>query len=160
MGQHHLDPLCYAMGKDDEHPVKIIPHSPPAHPEVTGMWGWVRMIYADGVELVIESGEWGEPFDKPRKLIGRGDLSEEERRKLDTLPDEPKLLGFGEAVKSRQQSGGNADVGHHSACLFHLANVAIRTGRTIHFDPKTERAIGDEQANRLISQPLRAPWHL
>jgi hypothetical protein len=42
----------------------------------------------------------------------------------------------------------------------HLANVAFRTGRTIKFDPKTERAIGDEEANRLIDQPMRAPWHL
>jgi len=160
MGQHHLDPLCYAMGKDDEHPVKIIPHAPPAHPEVTGMWGWVRLIYADGIELIIESGEWGEPHGLERKQIGRGDLTEDELKKLDALPDEPKLLGFDEAVKTRQQSGGNADAGHHSACLFHLANVAIRTGRTLKFDPKTETVIGDKQANRLINQPMRAPWHL
>jgi hypothetical protein len=42
----------------------------------------------------------------------------------------------------------------------HLANVAIRTGRTIKFDPVKEVAIDDEEANRLINQPMRAPWHL
>ncbi len=160
MGQHHLDPICYAMGKDDTHPVEIIPHAPPAHPEVTGMWGWVRMKYADGVELVIESGEWGKPSGLPQRRIERNDLSESERRKLDEMPDEDPLLGFGEAVKTRKQSGGNADVSHHSVCLMHLANVAIRTGRPIRFDPVKEVAVGDEQANRLINQPMRAPWHL
>ena len=160
MGQHHLDPLCYAIGKDDTHPIEIIPHAPPAHPDATGMWGWVRMKYADGVELVIESGEWGEPAGLPEKRLSRADLTPEELKKLDAIPDEPALLGFGEAVKTRQQSGGNADVGHHSICLIHLANVAIRTGRTIKFDPVKEVAIGDEEANRLINQPMRTPWHL
>jgi len=160
MGQHLLDPICYAMGKDDTHPVEIIPHAPPAHPDVTGMWGWVRMKYADGVELLIESAEWGEPLGLPEKRISRRDLNAEELKILDALPDEPALLGFGEAVKTRKQSGGNADVGHHSICLVHLANVAIRTGRTIKFDPVKEVAIGDEEANRLINQPMRAPWHL
>lgn len=58
MGQHILDPIRHAMGKDDTHPVEIIPHAPPAHPDATVLWGWVRMKYADGAELVIESGEW------------------------------------------------------------------------------------------------------
>ena len=93
-------------------------------------------------------------------LIRRGDLNEEELKKLDAIPDEEGLIGFGEAVKTRKQSGGNADVGHHSVCLMHLANVAFRTGRTIKFDPEKEVAIGDEEANRLINQPMRAPWHL
>ena len=42
----------------------------------------------------------------------------------------------------------------------HLANIAIRMGRKIHFDPVTEQVIGDEEANRLGNQPMRAPWHL
>ena len=42
----------------------------------------------------------------------------------------------------------------------HLANIAIRTGRTIKFDPVKELVIGDEEANRLVNQPMRAPWHL
>jgi hypothetical protein len=58
------------------------------------------------------------------------------------------------------QAGGNAVVAHHTVCTMHLTNLAIRTGRTIKFDPENEVAIGDEEANRLINQPMRAPWHL
>jgi hypothetical protein len=42
----------------------------------------------------------------------------------------------------------------------HLANIAIRTGRKIRFDPERDQVIGDEEANRLVYQPMRAPWHL
>ena len=70
------------------------------------------------------------------------------------------MIGFGEAVKTRKQAGGHPEAAHRTACIMHLTNVAIRTGRTIHFDPEKEVAIGDEEANRLINQPMRAPWHL
>jgi hypothetical protein len=42
----------------------------------------------------------------------------------------------------------------------HLANAAIRTGRKLRFDPVALRFIGDEYANRLVDQPMRAPWRL
>ncbi|MEZ0265048.1 MAG: hypothetical protein ACAI43_09995 [Phycisphaerae bacterium] len=44
--------------------------------------------------------------------------------------------------------------------MLHLTNLAIRTGRKLKFDPVTEQIVGDEEANRLINPPMRAPWHL
>jgi hypothetical protein len=41
-----------------------------------------------------------------------------------------------------------------------LANIAIRTGRTIHWDPQGEQIVGDEGAARFVAEPMRAPWHL
>ena len=41
-----------------------------------------------------------------------------------------------------------------------LANIAIRVGRKIQYDPVKEEIVGDEEANRLVYQPMRAPWHL
>jgi len=160
MGQHALDPITYRMGKDETSPVEVTAHAPPAHPEVAGMWGWVRFKYEDGVELVLESGEWGEPHGLEEKSISREDLNEKERKVFDALPEEDPLVGFGDAVKTRVLAGGHPEVAHRTVSLMHLANVAFRTGRTIKFDPVTERAIGDEEANRLIDQPMRAPWHL
>lgn len=160
MGQHKLDPITWLLGKDDTSPVKIEANAPPAHPDVTGQWGWVRLTYADGVEIVLESGEWGERLGAKSSTISREDLTEDERKQLDALPDEDPMIGFGEAVKTRKLAGGHPEAAHRTVCVMHLANVAIRTGRTIHFDPDKERAIGDEEANRLINQPMRAPWHL
>ena len=160
MGQHHMDPITWTLGKDDTAPVRVEAHAPPAHPDVAGPWGWVKLTYEDGVELVLESGEWGEPTGLQSRTISRADLTEDERRQLDAIPDEDPLVGFGEAVKTRVPAGGHPEAAHRTVCILHLANVAIRTGRVIEFDPVNEVAIGDEEANRLIRQPMRAPWHL
>ncbi|MBN1443408.1 MAG: Gfo/Idh/MocA family oxidoreductase [Planctomycetes bacterium] len=161
MGQHYMDPVTYTYGKDDTSPVEVEAHAPPAHPEACGMWGWVELKYADGFTLVLDSGEWGERYSrKAARGVGLEDLDEEGRRKLAEMPDPEPLIGFGEAVKTRRPAGGNAEAAHRTATIMHLANIAIRVGRKIRFDPEKEVIIGDEEANRLVNQPMRAPWHL
>ncbi len=49
----------WIYGKDDTSPVEIEASAPPSHPEVTGMWAWVELKYADGLTIVMDSGEWG-----------------------------------------------------------------------------------------------------
>ncbi len=41
-----------------------------------------------------------------------------------------------------------------------LGKIAIRLGRKLAFNPDTQRFVDDEAANRLINQPMRAPWHI
>jgi predicted dehydrogenase len=161
MGQHHFDPQTWVYGKDDTAPVEIEPHAPPAHPEACGMWGWVELKYADGTMFVMDSGEWGERYDRRKGHgVGLEDLDEESREKIKQMPDPEPLLSFADAVRERKPSGGNAEAAHRTACILHLANVAIRVGRKIHFDPVKEVIVDDEEANRLVNQPMRAPWHL
>jgi hypothetical protein len=161
MGQHFIDPVQWTIGKDDTSPVEIDVSAPPAHPEVTGMWAWVEMRYADGLTLVFDSGEWGKSYDrKQARNVSLNDLAEEDRRKILAMPDPDPLLSFAEAVKTRKQAGGHPEAAHRCATLLHLANIAIRVGRKIQYDPVNEQIIGDEEANRLVNQPMRAPWHL
>jgi hypothetical protein len=42
--------------------------------------------------------------------------------------------------------------------LAHLANIACTTGRTLQFDPQTERFAHDDEANLLLTRPYRAPY--
>jgi len=63
-------------------------------------------------------------------------------------------------VRFRDKSANHAEAAHRSATILHLANTAIRTGRKIRYDPIKEEVIGDEEANRLVYQPMRAPWRL
>ncbi|MEX2142293.1 MAG: Gfo/Idh/MocA family oxidoreductase [Pirellulales bacterium] len=161
MGQHQLDPVQWTYAKDDTSPVEIEAHAPPADPEVCGMWGWVEMRYADGMILVLDSGEWGEPYNrKTERRLSVADLSEADREKVKAMDKPEPLMTFAEAVKSRQQAGGSAEAAHRAATLLHLANIAIRTGRKIQYDPVKEQVVGDEEANRLVNQTMRAPWHL
>lgn len=165
MGQHHLDRFAYDYGRDLTSPVEVVPHAPLAHPEACGLWGWCELKYADGFTLVLESGEWGAPYDRltPRGLTDKEllmQLSEEDRKKLDALPKPQEMPRFFEAVRTRQKPGGHAERCHRVATIFHLANVAFRCGRPLKFDPVTEQIVGDEEANRLVNQPMRAPWRL
>jgi len=161
MGQHFFDPFQWIYAKDDTSPVEIEAYTPPAHPEACGMWGWVEMKYADGLTLVFNSREWGEPYNrKESRGVSMSDLDEESQKKVAAMPDPEPLVSFAEAVRTRKRAGGNADAAHRCATLLHLANLAIRTGRKLHYDPVKEQIIGDEEANRLVNQPMRAPWHL
>jgi len=161
MGQHHFDPVQWIYAKDDTSPVEIEAHAPPAHPEACGLWGWVELKYADGLTLVMDSGEWGEPYDRRKaREVSLGDLSPEAQQKIEQMPDPPPPRTFVEAVKTRQKSANHAEAAHRSATILHLANVAIRTGRKLRYDPVKEAILGDEGANRLVHQPTRAPWRL
>jgi hypothetical protein len=128
------------------------------------------MKYEDGCRLILESGDWGEqvtegqPYiEGPKGKIYKGlqldppELAEA----LESLPEpEPMISDFNVSVRTRQKFGLNEVNGNRSNMLVHMANVAIRTGRKLRFNPVTQRFIGDEEANRLADQPMRAPWHL
>ncbi len=161
MGQHHFDPEQWVHAKDDTSPVEIVPYAPPSHPEACGMWGWVEMKYADGLTFVLESKEWGEPYSRKQgRGISLNDLSEADQKKIKEMPDPEPLVDFPTAIRTRQQPGGHAEAAHRCATLLHLANIAIRTGRKLTYDPVAERFTNDREANRLVSQPMRAPWRL
>ena len=96
---------------------------------------------------------------KPRP-VSLSDLDEESRKKITEMPDPEPLRAFAEAVKARKPAGGNAEAAYRTVTILHLANIAIRVGRKIRFDPVKEVIVGDEEANRLVNQPTRAPWHL
>ena len=161
MGQHKLDGFNYEYDRDFTSPVEIEAFAPPAHPEACGLWAWAELKYADGLTLVLDSAEWGPRYDRqePRN-VSENDLIDEDRTKLKKMPEPEPLVGFGEAVKTRKRAGGHAEAAHRTSTLFHLANISIRTGRKLRYDPVKEEIIGDEEANRLVYQPMRAPWRL
>jgi predicted dehydrogenase len=173
MGQHYLDPVQYLLDKDDTSPVEIAARAPwPSHPDAVRMWGRVEMTYADGCRIVLESGEWGDVTTKdqpylegPKGKIYQGFKTDppdlKEALKDEKLVDPaPMISDFNVSVKTRAPFGLNEKNGNRSNMLVHLANAAIRTGRTLRFDPVGQRFVGDDEANRLVNQPMRAPWHL
>lgn len=170
MGQHYLDPVQYILDKDHTSPVEVEAEARwPAHPDAVGLWGRVEMKYADGCKIILESCEWGgqetegKPYiEGPGGKLYPGFRTEppELAQKLDSLPNpEPMITDFNESVRTRRKFGLNEINGNRSNILVHLANAAIRTGRKLRFDPVALRFIDDEEANRLVHQPMRAPWH-
>lgn len=164
MGQHYLDPVQYILEKDDTSPVKIDIDAPQQHPDAASSWRRIEMTYADGCKIILDGenkdvnapfleGPGGKVFPQFRSTIPG--LEE----KLASLPDpRPQLTSFTEAVKTRQKFALNEQNGFRSCTLVNLAIIAVRLGRSLKFDPDRLEFIDDESANRLINQPMRAPW--
>ncbi len=70
---------------------------------------------------------------------------------------------FIDCVRSRKKEDLNAPIeeGHTSCALVHLANASYHLGRTINFNPDTQMAIDDDEANLLLrdgGRGYRAPY--
>jgi predicted dehydrogenase len=65
---------------------------------------------------------------------------------------------FFNCVKSRRQPVANAGVMHRTMTAVHAANICMWLQRDVRFDPVRERFIDDDDANRLLSRAMRAPW--
>jgi predicted dehydrogenase len=70
------------------------------------------------------------------------------------------FANFIKAVRSRKTSDQNGPVesAHLSSALAHLGNISYRVGRTLNFDPKTERFVGDTEADTYLKRKYRAPF--
>ena len=62
---------------------------------------------------------------------------------------------FIDAIRGKDKLRAGIEVGHLSAALCHLGNIAARLDRGLEFNPQTEQVIGDEQANALVSRQYR-----
>jgi predicted dehydrogenase len=69
---------------------------------------------------------------------------------------------FVNAVRSRNTSGlyAGVEVGHCSAALCHMANIAMRVGRRLKFDATNERFIDDAEANARLTKQYRKGYEL
>lgn len=67
---------------------------------------------------------------------------------------------FINSVRTRRPPMAPVEVGHHSATICHLLNIAMLTRRPLRWDARSEQILGDPQAQSLLSRPMRSPWHL
>lgn len=65
---------------------------------------------------------------------------------------------FLDCVKSRREPIAPVEGGHRVATTSHLANISLRLGRKIKWNPATETIEGDPEASLWLERPYRAPW--
>lgn len=108
-----------------------------------GTEGWVQVKYPNELEAFPESLLSWAPGPNDVQLPFK---SSEKRDFLD-------------AVKARRQPLCDAEAGHRTTSLSHLALAAIQLGRKFRWDPVTEKAVNDEAVDRLLApKPGRPPW--
>jgi len=166
MGMHYLDPVQYLLDKDDTSPVEIEADCPQQHPDACGSWRRIELKYSDGCKIILD----GENKDRKAPFIAgtKGKLYKgfksdipDLKHKLASFPDPaPQMTDFIQTVRTRKKFALNEANGFRSCTLVNLAKIATRLNRLLRFDPIKNCFIGDAEADRLILQPMRAPWHL
>lgn len=68
------------------------------------------------------------------------------------------MQDFLAAIDARKNPVADIEEGYISASCCILGNLAMKTGRTLDWDPVTNRVRNDDEANRLLRRPYRKPW--
>ena len=61
-------------------------------------------------------------------------------------------------IRTRKRPLCEVEDGHRVATTCNLANMSLRLGRSIRWDPEKEAVIGDKEAAAMCVRPYRAPW--
>jgi predicted dehydrogenase len=67
---------------------------------------------------------------------------------------------FINCVKGRKRPLAHAEIGHRTATICHLLNIAYATGRKLNWDPVSEQISNDREVNRMVTKAMRSPWHV
>ncbi|MHC4741366.1 MAG: Gfo/Idh/MocA family protein [Planctomycetota bacterium] len=177
MGCHYTDIAQWGLDTDDTGPVhykgtaEFVPgnfYDVPKSAEVT-------CTYADGRKLICLSRN--QFADRFIKFVGdEGWIQVDDHTNVVTA--EPKSIlkfrgisakswanpgghfeDFLKCIKTRQQTVCSPEKSHRATTIGHIANICLRLGRELNWNPKTER-FDDPDANRMISRAMRPPWRL
>jgi len=185
-GAHGFDGIQWALGTDLTGPVEIWtegePFSPPTwtEPAAIGVGNricsrpLVHMRYANGILMKLEDGgrRGGGQFvgEKGSITIDRdylasdpAEIVEEAIKDRDLQAGNSTaahLANWIECIKSREKPLADVEIGHRSATVCHLGNIARWTGRRLRWDPDKERFAGDEQANHFVARPQRRGYEI
>ncbi len=173
-GVHQMDLCSWAMNKGL--PVKVY--------SAGGRYKWeddaetpntqvAIYTYADGTIMEFEVRNMGSYAEEGSLETGNTYLCADgyyvedkgffdyRHKAIEVKAEKPESKGtwgnFIAAVQSRDKKliRGTALEGHISSAHCHLGNVAYQLGRSLEFDPKTERFVNDDEANKLLTRPYR-----
>lgn len=179
-GAHHLDIAQWGLGMDDSGPTAIEGKASFNKdkwfetPETAN----INYTYATGVVMNCTLGKGGNrdgttfEGEKGVVYVNRGKI--EVTLGGEKVPD-PYKLPTGDTklyastghhadwlacIKSRKNPVCDVEIGHRSATVCHLGNIAVRTGKSIVWDPKAETITNDKDAAAMLTKEYRSPWKL
>ena len=187
-GAHHVDIAQWGIGMDQSGPVSVegtAKHPVPyehGYPTLNDQYNvatefYVTCVFPNGVEMVIRHDtDNGVLFEgtKGRLFVSRSKLTGKPVEDLETNPlpedaitklykgKEPgsHMRNFIECVKSREQPISDVWTHHRAMTTCHLANIAIRLGRKITWDPETQQIVGDDEARLMQAREQRKGYEI
>jgi predicted dehydrogenase len=164
-GAHMFDIAQWALDMDDSGPVKV---TPPDNDH-----RFLTYEYANGVVMTHENWDWNNAVmftgTEGEIKIGRG--------KLETTPAalKDKIIGptekhvyrsenhyhdFLNAVRNRTRPICDVEIGHRTATVCNIGNIAYELKRPLQWDPVKEKFKDDHQANKLLGRPMKKEWRV
>lgn len=187
-GAHHVDIAQWAIGKTDSGPLSIegtathpVPYAK-GYPTVTNRYNvahefHVKALFPDNIEMVIRSdtdngitieGTEGRIFvsrgslkGKPVEDLEKNPLPADAITKLykGKIPGD-HMRNFMECIKDRTQPISDVHTHHRAMTTCHLANIAIRLGRKLEWDPVKEEIVGDAEAAAMQGREQRKGYEI
>jgi predicted dehydrogenase len=170
-GAHHLDIAQWGLGMDDSGPVEIVGAGefPSSGLFTTATRVRFEMTYATGTKLLCKTGGSNTRFEGTKGWVDvkRGGLRTEPvslatqtigANEVHLYESKNHHQNFLDCVRSRQEPIAGVEIGHRSATLCHLGNIAMLLQRPLRWDPVKEEFSGDDAANRMRWRARRAPW--
>jgi predicted dehydrogenase len=70
-----------------------------------------------------------------------------------------QMLDFLSCIENGNRPVADIEESHISTASCILANLAMKTGRTLRYDPKNRLVLHDAEATDLLTRPYRTPWN-
>jgi predicted dehydrogenase len=176
-GAHVIDIAQLGAGMDDSGPVEIDARgrkTPGSLYDVYWDYEFVN-VYPNGVKMIgstkgprgvkfIGDEGWvfvhihGQRLEAEPALLLQVKIPETAAVQLGRSPGHHR--NFLDSVKSRKDPVATAEIGHRTASVCHLNNIAMAVGHKVKWDPAKEHFIDDEKANSLVTPSMRSPWSL
>ena len=176
---HHIDIAHWGLGLDRTGPVEVEGHGNIPNDGIYNVPVTYKVVtkYANGLEMIISNdqqvphgmgtcwyGEKGwihvtrdQPVHTDRPAIFEEKIGPNEIHLEVSLDHHQNFLN---SVKTRRETITPAEIAHRSLTPALLGEISMAVGRKLKWDPDKEVIIGDEEASRMLSRPMRSPWHL
>jgi predicted dehydrogenase len=165
-GAHHFDIAQWGLGMDETGPVRVTPPD--------DQHAFLTYTYANGIRMYRGGARSGAAVEfvgtEGRVAVNRGQYLETDPAYLKRevfSPEETHLYesrdhkrNWLDSVRTRREPICPVEIGHRTATVCHIGNIAYWLNRPLDWDPETETFVDDPEANRLLDRPMRAPWRL
>lgn len=176
---HPNDAVRHILGYDNESPVAIYPADGKEYKSIT-TWKYADGTYIqvdfEGLPVKEELQNIGSMYGGPFAIIGTEGKIVTHSEKALFWTDPPELADglldfelphkgghykeWHNCIRTREKPICNEDAAYQTEFLCHSSEIAQRLKRPLKWDAVKEEFIGDDEANRLMDKPYRAPWHL
>jgi len=138
-------------------------------PDPNPSYSWGATIYGD--KGTLKSSVYSYDFTSTEK--GVAPIHKDVTYELEQYPEDKTekdlekhcapairhhMQNFLAAIATRGKPVADIEEGYISTTSCILANLSMKLGRTLAYDPAAGRVPGDNEANRLLARPYRSPW--